>query len=154
MLLFILIDESLTQVSSVLSSSFQNLSEFLRSQAPTVRWVNHFCNHWMWKHICYCNINSSCVRKVKNCAENGSGWISLELTSCDWSSQVTVYLGKRDFVDHLDHVDPVGELNVESRLIDRMQASETNFPDSALVLLPDARWSDPRRPWVSEGQER
>lgn len=23
--------------------------------------------------------------------------------------QVTVYLGKRDFVDHLDHVDPVGE---------------------------------------------
>lgn len=32
------------------------------------------------------------------------------LTCCDWSSQVTVYLGKRDFVDHLDHVDPVGEL--------------------------------------------
>lgn len=28
---------------------------------------------------------------------------------CDWSVQVTVYLGKRDFVDHLDHVDPVGE---------------------------------------------
>lgn len=26
-----------------------------------------------------------------------------------WSAQVTVYLGKRDFVDHLDHVDPVGE---------------------------------------------
>lgn len=24
--------------------------------------------------------------------------------------QITVYLGKRDFVDHLDHVDPVGEL--------------------------------------------
>lgn len=23
--------------------------------------------------------------------------------------QLTVYLGKRDFVDHLDHVDPVGE---------------------------------------------
>lgn len=23
--------------------------------------------------------------------------------------QVTVYLGKRDFVDHLDHVDPIGE---------------------------------------------
>ncbi len=23
-------------------------------------------------------------------------------------SQLTVYLGKRDFVDHLDHVDPVG----------------------------------------------
>lgn len=22
---------------------------------------------------------------------------------------MTVYLGKRDFVDHLDHVDPVGE---------------------------------------------
>lgn len=29
--------------------------------------------------------------------------------SCDWSVQLTVYLGKRDFVDHLDHVDPVGE---------------------------------------------
>uniref|UniRef100_A0A8C5EFA1 Arrestin red cell n=1 Tax=Gouania willdenowi TaxID=441366 RepID=A0A8C5EFA1_GOUWI len=26
---------------------------------------------------------------------------------CDWLTQVTVYLGKRDFVDHLDHVDPV-----------------------------------------------
>uniref|UniRef100_A0A674MVN5 Arrestin beta 2 n=1 Tax=Takifugu rubripes TaxID=31033 RepID=A0A674MVN5_TAKRU len=25
--------------------------------------------------------------------------------------KVTVYLGKRDFVDHLDHVDPVGDLN-------------------------------------------
>lgn len=26
-----------------------------------------------------------------------------------FSLQLTVYLGKRDFVDHLDHVDPVGE---------------------------------------------
>ena len=25
-------------------------------------------------------------------------------------SQITVYLGKRDFVDHLTHVDPIGNL--------------------------------------------
>lgn len=38
---------------------------------------------------------------------------------------MTVYLGKRDFVDHLDHVDPVGELNVWSGLINRKRVSET-----------------------------
>lgn len=26
------------------------------------------------------------------------------------SSQITTYLGKRDFVDHIDHIDPVGKL--------------------------------------------
>ena len=26
--------------------------------------------------------------------------------------QITVYLGKRDFVDHLTHVDPIGEFLV------------------------------------------
>lgn len=26
--------------------------------------------------------------------------------------QITVYLGKRDFVDHLTHVDPIGKSNV------------------------------------------
>lgn len=28
--------------------------------------------------------------------------------------QLTVYLGKRDFVDHLDHVDPVGKFLTEA----------------------------------------
>lgn len=31
------------------------------------------------------------------------------LTPLRLSSQLTVYLGKRDFVDHIDLVDPVGE---------------------------------------------
>lgn len=70
-------DELLTKVSSFLSSSFQNFSEFLRSQAPTVRWVNDFCNRWLWKHICFCNIESICVRKAKKCAEHWSLWFSL-----------------------------------------------------------------------------
>lgn len=71
---FISVDEMLTQVYSVLSSSFQNFSEFSRSQAPTVRWVNTFCNQWLRKLICYCKL--FCVRKAKKCAENWSKWIS------------------------------------------------------------------------------
>ena len=31
----------------------------------------------------------------------------------DFSSQITVYLGKRDFVDHVGEVDPIGELGKE-----------------------------------------
>ena len=31
----------------------------------------------------------------------------------DFSSQITVYLGKRDFVDHVGEVDPIGELGGE-----------------------------------------
>jgi hypothetical protein len=27
--------------------------------------------------------------------------------------QITVYLGKRDFVDHITHVDPIGKRDVE-----------------------------------------
>ena len=27
-------------------------------------------------------------------------------------SQITTYLGKRDFVDHIEHIDPVGELSI------------------------------------------
>lgn len=33
---------------------------------------------------------------------------------CAFPSQLTVYLGKRDFVDHIDLVDPVGE-SLEAR---------------------------------------
>ena len=27
---------------------------------------------------------------------------------CLFSFQITVYLGKRDFIDHLSHIDPIG----------------------------------------------
>lgn len=88
--------------------------------------------------------------------------------------QLTVYLGKRDFVDHLDHVDPVGEsarcqhggavidLKVLetadlSRITETLMFSFINvfLMTRCFVLLPPAdRWSDPCRPRVSEGQER
>lgn len=29
---------------------------------------------------------------------------------CKHFLQITVYLGKRDFVDHISHVDPIGKL--------------------------------------------
>uniref|UniRef100_A0A673CD38 Arrestin red cell n=1 Tax=Sphaeramia orbicularis TaxID=375764 RepID=A0A673CD38_9TELE len=39
--------------------------------------------------------------------ETPSSSTTLIYHNSDWFMQVTVYLGKRDFVDHLDHVDPV-----------------------------------------------
>lgn len=42
-----------------------------------------------------------------------SGPTATDATLC-LSSQLTVYLGKRDFVDHIDLVDPVGE-SLEAR---------------------------------------
>lgn len=51
---------------------------------------------------------------------------------------MTVYLGKRDFVDHLDHVDPVGELTCYV-LSTGGGLVECNFPksDGFLFLLTD-----------------
>ena len=30
----------------------------------------------------------------------------------NWFQQITTYLGKRDFVDHLEHIDPVGKFSL------------------------------------------
>lgn len=30
------------------------------------------------------------------------------------NGKITVYLGKRDFVDHITHVDPIGELKIST----------------------------------------
>jgi hypothetical protein len=37
--------------------------------------------------------------------------------------QITVYLGKRDFVDHITHVDPIGKGNVKVSITEMLSCS-------------------------------
>ena len=44
------------------------------------------------------------------------------------SFQITVYLGKRDFIDHLTHIDPIGELTiVRDHILIKEVASILNY---------------------------
>ena len=55
----------------------------------------YVCNWWWWK------------------CSHGPGQLFHLVIVSDFSSQITVYLGKRDFVDHVGEVDPIGELGRE-----------------------------------------
>ena len=46
------------------------------------------------------------------------------------NGKITVYLGKRDFVDHISHVDPIGKLStcfVDLNELHKLFVSKTNF---------------------------
>lgn len=53
------------------------------------------------------------------------------------NGKITVYLGKRDFVDHITHVDPIGKY--PSQLIYARSETETDcimyFPEITITLL-------------------
>ena len=126
---------NLNPIVFVLSSCLQIYSEFLRSQVPTVRWVVIGCGNASVTATSSCCLSEKKVLKIE--AAESVFFFTAELTCWDWFSQVTVYLGKRDFVDHLDHVDPVGELNVRSCWNNRMWVSETFQTRHCFFLLTD-----------------
>ena len=43
--------------------------------------------------------------------------VLLLLTFEPSSLQITTYLGKRDFVDHIEHIDPVGKLQLHLDIV-------------------------------------
>lgn len=59
------------------------------------------------------SVSQGCVSFTSVCPgaslNPAASWFLGGNDSFPLSLQLTVYLGKRDFVDHLDHVDPVGE---------------------------------------------
>lgn len=76
--------------------------------------INPFTITYMYKTWSYKSTNTRCIMIVIS----HQLFFVLTFTRCVFFFkyvlrlfQITVYLGKRDFVDHLDQVDPVGELS-------------------------------------------
>jgi hypothetical protein len=80
----------ITCISCDLYWSILSLSTgYSKRVRPTARWVISFCS-----------------KSIRRCS-----------SLCNLPFQITVYLGKRDFVDHISHVDPIGELTWHYALV-------------------------------------
>lgn len=63
---------------------------------------------WKWIHAKFwCTRFSNCIMQV------------LVMLNTNWwiPSQITTYLGKRDFVDHIEHIDPVGKSSLANNVV-------------------------------------
>lgn len=80
-------------------------------------------------------------------------WWSLAINNANPVFQVAVYMGKRDFVDHCDFVDPVGERSIYVFILKLADTNCVNTPcvcPTDGVILIDPQQLNGRKGWNLE----